>query len=423
MKRRRFLSTSAKSSIVILGLHNLSLLGATTTLKTTIRQITQGKENHFFGYIGQSKTIPWNGTSNRILALQTSFLDHLPDGDEPAGIMLINLDKPEGDFYRVEKVDQSLGWNPQQGTMFYWNPGKPESQFFFNDRDPKTGKIFAVLFDIDLSKRIHEYRFDDTPVGNSGVCPVGKSFLAINYARMARLRAVTGYKGAADWTEGVVAPENDGIFIVDIESGKKKLLVSFERLNFELKKKGLDTGGESLFINHTLWNRGGKIVYFYARAGWQNNLQKRTNVPCTINSDGTDLFVGHQFIGGHPEWGNGHQIIGSIEKDQVIYDVLQRKIIGTIGTPEAFPNPEGDISMSPNGEWFVNGVGKGSKNYYTIYRLSDGLWVRTEGVNKGEYSGDIRIDPAPCWNRQSDQILVSGITENGTRQLFIIKVS
>ena len=32
----------------------------------------------------------------------------------------------------------------------------------------------------------------------------------INYARMARLRLVTGYLGAADWTEGVAHPEATG---------------------------------------------------------------------------------------------------------------------------------------------------------------------------------------------------------------------
>jgi len=423
MKRRIFLERSAKSCFAILALPGLDLFHATQSMKTSIRQITHGEENHFFGYIGQSKTIPWNLSEKRILALRTNFLDHLPDGNEPAGVVLVNLDKPEGDYYKVEKVDQSLGWNPQQGTMYYWNPDNQASQFFFNDRDPKTGKVFTVLFDIDKGKRIQEYRFDDTPVGNSGVCPVGKSFLAINYARMARLRPVTGYKGATDWTEGVAAPGNDGIFIVDIKSGKKKLLVSFAQLETELKKKGLDTEGGALFINHTLWNRDGRIIYFYARAGWNGSSEKRTNVPCTINSDGTGLYVGHQFIGGHPEWGIGTRIMGSFEEKQVIYDVLQRKIVGTIGTPEALPDPEGDISLSPSGEWLANGFGEGTKNFYTIISLNDGKWVRTEGVSKGEYSGDIRIDPAPCWNRQNNQILVSGITENGTRQLFIVSIN
>jgi hypothetical protein len=38
------------------------------------------------------------------------------------------------------------------------------------------------------------------------------------------------------------------------------------------------------------------------------------------------------------------------------------------------------------------------------------------------YGGNIRIDPAPRWNRTSDAILVPGIATNGTRQLFVIRV-
>lgn len=425
MKRRKFIETTAMGSIAVLGLHKFNIFGH-EKLNTTIRQITNGPKNHLFGYIGQSLTIPWNSNGKRILTLQSPFIDHLPDGNEPAGICLVHTDKPDGKFFKVEKVDESLAWNPQQGTMFYWNPDKPASQFFFNDRDKKTGKVFTVLYDIEQGKRIREYKFEDTSVGNSGACPKGKSFLAINYARLARLRAVTGYKGATDWTEGIAAPENDGIFIVDIGSGGKKLLVSFKKLQAELEKKGFDTDGESLFINHTLWNRDGNLFCFFVRAGWKRKNKKkakRTNVFCTINSDGTGLFVGRQFIGGHPEWGFGHKMIGKINDDQVIFDIIQEKIVGTIGTPEAIPDPEGDISLSPDGNWFVNGSGKNGKNYYNIVRLSDGEWTRTEGVDKGEYSGDVRIDSAPRWNRENNQILVQGIADDGTEQLFIISIN
>jgi hypothetical protein len=425
MERRKFIGTTTLGSFAIIGFPNLDLLPK-KELTTEIQQITIGPHNHLFGYIGQSLTIPWNSTGNRLLALSTPFIDHLPDGNEPAGVCLVHLNKPDGKYFKIEKVDESLGWNPQQGTMFYWNPDKPASQFFFNDRDKKTGKVFTVLFDIDKGLRIKEYKFEDTPVGNSGVCPKGKSYLAINYARMARLRAVTGYTGATDWTEGIEAPANDGIFIVDIESGKKKLLVSFEKLKAELTIKGVETGGESLFINHTLWNRDGNLFCFFVRAGWKGSGNKnaiRTNVFCTINSDGTGLFVGRQFIGGHPEWGIGQQMIGRLDDDQVIFDIIEEKIVGKIGTPESIPNPEGDISLSPDGNWFVNGYGKDGKNYYNIIRLKDGKWTRSEGIDKGAYSGDVRIDSAPRWNRENNQVLVQGIANDGTEQLFIITFS
>ena len=93
-----------------------------------------------------------------------------------------------------------------------------------------------------------------------------------------------------------------------------------------------------------------------------------------------------------------------------------------MGTPDIFPNPEGDISLSPNGQWLVNGYKKGRMNYYVVYRRSDRAFVRSPGLDKGAYSGDIRIDPAPRWNRTNDAILVPGIAPNGTRQMFMIRI-
>lgn len=88
---------------------------------------------------------------------------------------------------------------------------------------PNTGKVFTVLFEIPLGGsperpettvpggRVREYRFDATPVAHGGVAQNGGYFVAINYARMARLRPVIGYKDARDWTAVVAAPADDGI--------------------------------------------------------------------------------------------------------------------------------------------------------------------------------------------------------------------
>ncbi len=171
--------------------------GPAADFSITVRQNTSGPSNHFFGYIGHVQNIPWNGSGRYILALRTSFQDRMPGPEDAADVVLIDT----RDDYSVRVVDQCRGWNPQQGTMFYWNPAAPDTQFFFNNRDPQTGKVFCVLFDITKGPsggRLREYRYAKTPVGNSGVAQNGGHFLAINYARMARLRPVTGYKGTFD---------------------------------------------------------------------------------------------------------------------------------------------------------------------------------------------------------------------------------
>jgi hypothetical protein len=102
--------------------------------------------------------------------------------------------------------------------------------------------------------------------------------------------------------------------------------------------------------------------------------------------------------------------------------VDKKKAVGQLGNAEIFPDPEGDISLSPDGNWLVNGYKKGTENFYTVFRRSDGVYVRSEGIDKGSYSGDIRIDPAPQWNRTNDAILVPGIDKNKTRQMFLIRL-
>ena len=388
-------------------------------IRLEIEQLTSGEKHHFFGYIGQCLTIPWSADGRYILGLEIDRIDRLPTPQEFATVILVDTEKNN----KIIRLDRCHAWNPQQGTMFYWHPRKPKTQFFFNDRDVETGKVFTVLYDIEKKKRVREYRFDDTPMGNGGVAADGSAFLAINYGRLARLRLVTGYPEALDWSKDEIAPANDGIFVVDIETGKKRLLVSYRQLEKKIKLRNPRFEHSGLFINHTLWNRHGNRVYFFARAGWDDKSKgKRTNIPFSIHIDGSNLQLHEKHIGGHPEWAEETVLIGREKNRQILYDMENKRIVGQIGTPEMFPDPEGDISLSPDGNWFVNGYKQKNKNYYAVYRRSDGAFVRSEGIDKGRYSGNIRIDPAPRWNRTNDAILIPGIAKNRTRQMFVLRV-
>lgn len=99
----------------------------------------------------------------------------------------------------------------------------------------------------------------------------------------------------------------------------------------------------------------------------------------------------------------------------------QQRVVEQWGNPDIFPDPEGDVALSPNCEWFVNGYKTGNRSCYTVYRRNGGSYAKDE-VFRGDSVGDIRIDPAPRWNRTDDAILVPGIAEDNTRQMFVIHV-
>ena len=100
-------------------------------LRLKTEQVTSGSKHHFFGYIGQCQTIPWNASGRHILCLEIDHIDRMPKPDESATICLIDTHNQN----QIIRIGKTHGWNPQQGTMFYWHPKHAETQFFFNDRD------------------------------------------------------------------------------------------------------------------------------------------------------------------------------------------------------------------------------------------------------------------------------------------------
>jgi hypothetical protein len=409
------------ATIISLPVSSLFAAGSTAADFTTeIKQITFGPKHTFFGYIGHVRTVPWNRSGRYVVALRTDFQDRMPRPDEAAEVVLLDA----RNNYAPRAVDYTRAWNFQQGTMLYWNPAAPETQFFFNDRDPKTHDVFCVLFDVSKSRRIAEYRFTDSPIGNSGVAQRGGWFLGINYGRLARLRPVTGYPGVRDWTVGEKHPTNDGIFKVNAATKEKQLLVSYEQLADAVRAARPDVDAKELFINHTLWSRDDGRIFFFVRGDFDLR-ERRLDLPFTMKADGSDLRALAMHIGGHPEWESGRRLIGARGKEQILFDIEQQAVTGVIGTPEIIPNPGGDIALSPDGKWFVNGHGAGGKNYYNILRRSDSAWTRTAGVDQGGYiTGELRIDPSPCWNRDSTQLLAGGIANDAgkTRQLYLITI-
>jgi hypothetical protein len=130
-----------------------------------------------------------------------------------------------------------------------------------------------------------------------GVChrPVS-SPLATHYGRIARLRPVTGYLGAADPTATRLSPENEGLFRVQIETGERTLIASLKQMRDLPRHSHPNVDEAGFYINHSLCSRDGKWVYFSAR-GRTGGEAMAINVPFSVRTDGRDLMA-HRHIGG-----------------------------------------------------------------------------------------------------------------------------
>ena len=391
----------------------------------TVEQITHGPKHHFFGYVGHGGTIPWNASGRYIVGLRTDFHDRMPTPDEAADVVLIDT---QNDF-RVEAVDRTLAWNLQQGTMLFWVPGAADSRFLFNDKDPETGVVFTVLYDIKERHRVKEFRFGNESIANGGVSPARDEFAGINYGKITRSREVISYPGASDHTadENPANPDSDGLFRIDIQTGDRQLLVSYTQLSDLILRtpKNIERLGAPdkypIYVHHTMWSRDGEWIFFLVR-GKQN---KRPDQACVVRRDGTDL----QKVpyAGHPEWSAKNELVlGSTKPEHAgafnLWDIAAQKWSGVIGGPGVFADTIDDNALSPDEKWYVGSQKRGALCFYTFYRFEDSYSFESPGIPTKAGGGVTRIDPAPRWNRSGDTILAPGLAADGTRQLFLVRM-
>ena len=273
--------------------------------------------------------------------------------------------------------------------------------------------------------RVKEYRFPDVSIGNSGVAQRGGSFLGLNYGRLSRLRPVTGYPDAHDWTLGVNHPEDDGLFRVDAHTGEKQLLVSYRRIADQLRASHPAIADQALFLNHTLWNRDDDRIFFYARADFEAEKSKRLDALFVVNPDGSGLRRLPLHLGGHLEWDSGHRLIGLRGDRIAVYDTDRLEFVADLGTPAVLGDANGDKALAPGGDWLVNGFRVGRLNTYALLRRSD----------RPAFARAASTSTAGSVARSASIPLLAGIataprssfrrsprTPRGLRQLFFIRL-
>jgi len=386
-----------------------------------IEQLTTGPRHHFYGYQGHAGNTPFNASGTHVVLLETDFQDRQARKTDVAEIVLVDLATNN-----KTTLAQTWAWNFQQGTMMYWNPLAPDEEIIFNDRDAITDKVKTVLFNVKTKRRVKEWFFPSTPFGNSGVAQKGGKFLGINYGRLGRLRTITGYPGAYDWTFGVKCPANDGIWLVNAATGTEKLLFSFEQLRDLFVAQTPDIAKYDLFINHTLWNRDD--TRFLAAVRWFDSEHRLKGVWFTCKPDGTDVLPFKTDVG-HPDWVGGTNLMTGLG---VVYETRTTTLAETVD--KAFFRQDGDLSISRGLNWLVSNEYKRNPDKKTqdvrvfIYSRAAKAGIRfpwySRGVhfwnNKEDYRDENRIDVSPCWNRDATKIYFFALAEDGTRQAFVV---
>lgn len=420
MKRRQFIANSTAGLAGSMVIPTIVKAGVMNTISNdelprfTMRTLTNGPKHHFFGYYGMSA---WNKSESTMVCLESSFQHRMPNEGEKAVIGLVNPES--GNF---NPITETGAWNLQQGALIHWNPISSEKEFIYNDSI--NDELQSVSINIDSGEK----HILSRPI--SAVAEKGNYALSLTYGRLSRLRKVVGYAGAKDPYENEAHPSEDGVFLMDLKTGKNKLIVSIAEV-FEKSVAGYPAlADRHMWFNHTVINPSATKFLFLAR--FKDKESGLDSAMFTANMDGSDLRMVIPFGArvSHFGWRNDNEIIatfylnGRKEMNHILFDEKKQdyKIVG-----ENFLFDNGHCTFAHGGRYmatdFKDKRTRSQSLWFYDQKLDQGLQLCSRPAYEKIYiTGNMRCDFHPRWNPAGNKICFDAIDPaTKTRQMHLVE--
>jgi hypothetical protein len=373
-------------------------------------QITaNGKEHLFASYYGINS---WSKNERYATVLETNVRDRIPTEHDTATLGLVDMRT-----HKFIPLTKTTAWNMQQGCMAHWLATNPDSVIIYNDM--RKGKYVSVILNV-LSRK--ELKVIPYPV--AAVTLDGKEALSINFSRLRLTRTDYGYGGGGQVAQpDVQFPGDDGIFLIDLKTGKSKLVVSYKQLQSQVPAIA---AGSIEYIGHALFSRGGSKIFFLARS-----MPAWNTTAFTINKDGTGLalcFPNSNWGGSHFDWLNDNELMIT-----ALYDAKQYShILFTVGKNDYRKlgggklDYDGHGAFSPDGKWMATDTypAKGSReqSIYLLNIKTDSVLTLGKYIEPAEFKDGWRADIHCRWSA-SGKLIGFNSTHTGSRQVYVMTVN
>jgi hypothetical protein len=378
-----------------------------------IRAVTRGPGAHFFGYYDKS---PWDRSGRYLLGLETGLSTQPPGAADTAVIGLI--DTAQDCAWRP--LAETQAWNWQMGSRLHWLPPAADRKIIYNIRQ---GARFAAeirdVFTGETTRLVH-------PVYD--VTADGRTAYTLNFARLAVYRPGYGYAGVSDPAAADPHPTDDGIWRVDLATGKADLIVSYAFMAAFHPVPSME--GVAHWFNHILVNPSGTRLFFYHRWRWIDRGVKYWHTRLiTINPDGSEPFVipGFEQVS-HYDWRDDTHILltarppgGGDHSHTLVEDrcaghrILGRDVL----------RGNGHCSYSPDRRWILTDTypDTAQESALILFRLKDETRIDLgRFLCPPAFSGEVRCDLHPRWSRDGRFVCFDS-AHLGDRQMFVADVS
>ena len=359
-------------------------------------------KHYFFGYYD----IPALTPDDRYhLTNRVAFMDRRQTADDVNELGVIDM--RTGEF---RKFGETKAWNFQQGSLMHWK-GNGDQEAVYNVFE--DGAYHAVVQNVWTGER----KVYDYPVAN--VSPNGRYGVCVNMSRIYDFRPGYGYCNVKDPWYDVKVPEDDGLRILDLETGESKFLFSYKDMEDQLVSEP-EYKNSKIVINHINFNTASDRYVFLLRNFFEPGKMWKT-IMASGDLEGNLFQWTHYTVNSHYHWKDARNLViyADLGEGLTIYETEDLTGKYKKYKKEYFPN---DIhcNYSPDRS-FIVGDGYPAKDGYRDIFLYCFETDRVKSVCR-VYSptpedGDIRCDNHCRWMHDGTSITFDGIHE-GFRGIY-----
>ncbi|MBL8205717.1 MAG: hypothetical protein JNM09_15895 [Blastocatellia bacterium] len=392
-----------------------------------VRRLTNGPSFHWFGYYDKWQFDP---TGRYVLGMEVGFEHRSPAATDVIKIGMVDLQERD----RWIELGETRAWNWQQGCMLQFLPGS-KTDIIWNDRE--GDKFVSHILNIKTRKK----RTLPAPIYT--VSPDGKTAIAPDFRRLNDCRPGYGYTGIPDPNSDQRAPNNAGIWKMDLRSGQQELIVTLAdiaKIPYQEKSRPFHNDPEKAkhWFNHLLFSTDGKRFLWLHRWRVFEGLNRQTAARggfstrmFTADVNGQDRFVADPYGGtSHFIWRDPNHIAAwawNPQHNERFYLFKDKTNEITPLAPDVMTlNGHNTYLPRHNNRWILNDTYPDKDRHqhpYLYDTQTNQRYALGHFYSPPEYVGEWRCDTHPRFSPDGKKCVIDSSHEGLGRQMYLIDFS
>lgn len=388
-----------------LDFNNMGSIEKEINLQLDTKKFQVNDYHTFFGYYDKT---PFSLDNSKLLAMFGPRNNRPPMKDDELNIGYFDLNTN-----RFHQVGKTSTWCWQQGCRLQWFPENENQLIIYNKI--VNDSYGSVIQDIESGDILKYFLYPIYDINKDGSLA-----LSLNFSRLHRLRPGYGYINIPDYTEKELCPESDGIWILDLKSGNKELIVSLKDLSNLKPLKSME--GAIHYINHLSFNPSGER-FMFIHLWLKDNLRYGRLV--TLDTKGSNIYIlaneGHVshyawkskdellLYSTHKETGQHYHMYNDCSSNR---NIVGKRLLDRDGHPSYSPDRKLLLTdTKPN---------RYGEQHLVLYNPSQDSLIRLGSFfNPLNYTGEVRCDLHPRWDRVGRYICFDS-AHQGSRAIYLI---